>query len=364
MSASAPNPLLAGRIPSLDGLRGVAILSVIVGHYFGHQNQLSIPTTWKQLHLLAEWGVDLFFAISGFIITLLLIRESQRTGTISLPMFYARRALRILPAYIFFLLMLFILDRFSPFVQEYDWLKNITMTGNILGINTPTLSHLWSLAIEEHFYLIWPLVFFLLGAKRASYVALAFMFIQPALRPLVEHYLPSVPLYHSTMTRFDGLLAGCLLAIWGTGAAGLVLPRCGQKAATVLIASLAFLFTARVATLNNLFGELPWMKYIYHSCTAWAMMGVVWAGITTSPGILFRVLNHPWLMAIGVVSYSLYLWQHVFTVYVEGWWWSEFPYGLLLLPIFVIFSYYVIERPFLLWRDSLKERKHDKVVVS
>src|SRR5207244_1141178 len=132
-------------------------------------------------------GVDVFFAISGFLITLLLLRELEHSGTLSLKRFYLRRALRLIPAYLAFLIVLFGLSRMGlTHVSERAWLGALTYTVNFhLGYTPWEGLHFWSLSAEEQFYLLWPPLLLLLRPKRARFMVLAYLAAAPALRLLL-----------------------------------------------------------------------------------------------------------------------------------------------------------------------------------
>ncbi|MHC4263243.1 MAG: acyltransferase family protein, partial [Planctomycetota bacterium] len=142
------------RFASLDGLRCLAILAVI-WHHAGP----SFESTWTAKGFL---GVDLFFVLSGFLIVTLLLRERDRTGAISLGNFYARRALRIFPAYYMTIalagVILYLMggDRFAAYLRDLPYLA--TYTSNWVHVEVPNLGIMWSLATEEQFYLLWPMV--------------------------------------------------------------------------------------------------------------------------------------------------------------------------------------------------------------
>ena len=160
-----PPTFSEGRIPSLDGLRAVSILLVVVCHLAQTvDNPLPGPRTW---YFKGAVGVDIFFAISGFLITTLLLRETERSGTVSISRFYLRRALRILPAFWVYIAVLALFDHVGwVHLMSRDWIAAITYTVNFFLPTAFPVRHIWSLSVEEHFYLIWPLLFALLGGKR------------------------------------------------------------------------------------------------------------------------------------------------------------------------------------------------------
>lgn len=165
-----PDWVEKGRIPCLDGLRAISILLVLGFHASGTEG---FPSSEWLRSLLRHGGVgvDVFFVISGFLITLLLFREQDRTGRISLCKFYIRRSLRILPAMFAYLAFVALLQAMGiASLSTIDWVVALTYTANFHGTfshSAQPIEHLWSLSVEEHFYLIWPPILVLLGTKRA-----------------------------------------------------------------------------------------------------------------------------------------------------------------------------------------------------
>src|SRR5664280_2047254 len=143
-----------GRIPSLDGLRAVSIIIVVWAH---------ARASSRLLGLYAFFGVQIFFVISGYLITSLLLREHERTGTINLRTFYYRRMLRIFPAAYVYILAVAIV--FQPPLHYLAYA--FTYTSCYAGPHGPwMLSHLWSLSVEEQFYLLWPFALLLAFPSR------------------------------------------------------------------------------------------------------------------------------------------------------------------------------------------------------
>ena len=205
-------PRIDGRIPSLDGLRALSISLVLLGHLAGTRNFPSIPElgNWQ----LGNLGVRVFFVISGFLITTLLLEESDRTGTVSLRQFYLRRCFRIFPAFYVFCAVLFILEQADVIsLRPGDLISAVTYTINYHHDRAWYTGHLWSLSVEEQFYLIWPAILLFAGVRGGLWVAALAMLIAPplrlvmgfwpALRPGIGETFPSVA---------DALATGCVLA--------------------------------------------------------------------------------------------------------------------------------------------------------
>ncbi len=212
-TGTAP-PLSARHVPELDALRGIAVIMVLLTHFFTYS---MMGRKWSGLPRLVMdaadpgWlGVDLFFVLSGFLITGILI--DSRSDPRYFRNFYARRALRILPLYSLILVTLAVFYRGAgPFV-----LLGLTMSLNlapILGIVTVSGgAALWSLAVEEHFYLIWPLVVRFLQPAALAVVSFAICVIEPLVRAAAVS--PSQDVYYYSWFRFDGLAWGALIAVF------------------------------------------------------------------------------------------------------------------------------------------------------
>ncbi len=336
-----------GRLPSLDGLRAVSILLVILAHVD------TMPDT--PLPLARHWdigavGVDVFFAISGFLITTLLLREHVRTGTISLGGFYARRTLRILPPFLAYVGVLALLQQLGlVHLVPRDWIAALTYTVNFFdGISVP-LGHLWSLSVEEHFYLVWPLVFLLCGIRRAGCIALVCLLVEPIIRWCCHRYAGNViDIDYATFTRLDAIAAGCLLAIVAHRAGG-ALP---SRALRWMERHPAAFFTVGVSMLLVsvlvLSHSGKYVSLARHGVNAIALCMIIWTTTRVPTMWCGRVLNWSPLAWLGRLSYSLYLWQQVFLDSGNSQrWMCRFPQNLLLALAAAIASHYLIERPLL-----------------
>lgn len=328
----------SGRVPCLDGCRALAIGGVIAGHirYTG-------LGTWT----LAHSGVTTFFVVSGFLITLLLLREKRKLGAISLADFFKRRALRILPALIVFLVVIFAMQSFGIYsITPGTWIRTLTYTacyGN--DFNSEILGHMWSLSVEEHFYLLWPVLLVMLRERTAvvvlcSYVA-AMPFLNGFLYRLNNPYLsPSF----CAPSQMSSIAVGCLLAFFVSGKFApkayesfRTQPRRWALAAFALAASgyLLWLWPTLKAAVNDPTKSIA---------IGLGMLLVIQAGAENP---LYRLLNSKLMVWIGVLSYSLYLWQEPITL-------TKWPvaWQLIALGSLAILSYFAIERPFL----SMKKR--------
>ena len=345
-----------GRIPSLDGLRALSITFVLIQHSIGSTgSELERYTT-----NFGRLGVWIFFVISGFIITHLLLREAER-GPISLRGFYLRRAFRLLPALFAFLMFLAV----------------VQISGADLGVDpihfasgalflVPYLpwgaehhpwstGHLWSLAVEEHFYLLWPPLLARLGVRRAKWLLIAFVVILPALR--VAWYKWKLdPLANSLIGIGDLMAYGAIAAIWRHRRPEAMLRFVANRAtlgrilAVMAVGGVLALRTAELWPIVT----VPLGMTVVGLAVAYLLLSVSFdAEQKSSP---FRLLNIRLIAWVGTISYSLYLWQqpflHKHSDSAE--WWQQFPVNLGLAVVAAVGSFYLVERPFLKLKGRLR----------
>lgn len=336
--------LAGGRIPALDGLRAVGVLLVILSH-LAVTHGFPAHSPKEILGRLGTVGVDVFFVLSGFLITSLLCRERDRSSRISLGAFYLRRVLRIVPAYLCFLVFVAALS-FAGKAQiaRGDWLAAATYTMNFRAHPAWEVGHFWSLSIEEHFYVLWPPLLALLP-RRAAIVGLAgILLFEVVVRVAILSWSPALAIRTElwTFTRLDPIAAGCLLALLSRSPAGfrsleVVVRRWPLAAALVVAAVAGGMLSGKFAV-----GAAP-------TLTALGLAALLWSAIRNAP----RWLETKLLVTIGVGSYSLYLWQQVFLNPGPVEWWNRFPQNLVFTAMFAAISYFLIEQPFL----RIKERR-------
>jgi peptidoglycan/LPS O-acetylase OafA/YrhL len=328
------------RIASLDGLRAVSVAFVILGHLVGTQ---SFPRELYPLGRFAEFGVRIFFVISGFLITTLLLKEIELTGSISLRQFYFRRIFRIFPAsYAYIAAIGALAFAHALYLRSADLLHAVTYTVNYHSVRGWYLGHLWSLSVEEQFYLLWPLALKLSGRRRGIIVALTVCVACPLIRMAEFALLPAARL--GVGERFetvaDAIATGCILA----GARDWL---SSQKWYIGLLSSKWF-FLIPILTLSL---NLP-MRVRYEFGVAETLKNV---GIALCIDWCIRFRSHPagrflsWspVAFLGVLSYSLYLWQQPFLDRYGSSTLTHFPLNCLLALGAALASYYLVERPFL-----------------
>jgi peptidoglycan/LPS O-acetylase OafA/YrhL len=211
-------PLLRPVMPELDSVRGLAILAVLFYHGFYWQADFSLYSPVQRLFILATWtgrlGVNLFFVLSGFLITGLLLDSRERPNYYR--RFYVRRALRILPAYALIIVVLWVTRYTTPafLLLSVAYLSNLTpLFGVAIGYSV-----LWSLAVEEHFYFLWPTAVRIVSRRSLVWIAAAIVALSPLLR-LLSFYLTrrdgfvSFQSYDYTWNSADGLACGVILSI-------------------------------------------------------------------------------------------------------------------------------------------------------
>ncbi|HEY2154431.1 MAG TPA: acyltransferase, partial [Isosphaeraceae bacterium] len=341
----------SARIPSLDGLRAVSILLVLWTHF--------VPTIvdrgsafWIRTARETQIGVDVFFVISGFLITLLLLRESDRTGSISLRGFFARRALRLLPAFAAYLGFVGVYAGLGyARVNATDWVMATTYTTDfvaLLGRGAPwVFAHLWSLAVEEHFYVVWPIALVALGRRRAVTALMITLALSPAMRVFLWAEFPWPVmcglLKFITLARLDPVAAGCLLAYVVQDPASLSFRRPSGRADVVRWVAAAVLVGSAVGLTAAGFFEVA----IRATIKAGVIASLVHYAVTRPASLSGRLLNSRPMTALGLLSYSLYLWQQPFLDRTGPLRMSRWPANLPLAFACAVASYLLIERPFL-----------------
>jgi peptidoglycan/LPS O-acetylase OafA/YrhL len=336
-----------GHLPALDGLRGVAILLVIGRHAF-------------RTPIGGGYGVDLFFVLSGFLITTLLLEERDATGTIGFRRFYARRARRLVPALFAMLAVYLAVETVAG--RAGDAARRIAAAGfytaNLFQafwphvIGRSGLGPLWSLAQEEQFYLVAPFVLLLLLRKvsertirRVVLALVAAVIIERTALTLIDG--PTQRVYVGPDTHSDGLLLGTALALGLRETA-----RKGAARYERLLGPAAALLLALV-TMNIL---AEWAFEVEHIWAAWAFqvdfvnaaaVGLVCCAVAQPRSLITRSLSWRPLVFTGRISYSLYLWNAPLLFWFN---WERYPqrapFAVLLAFVAAYLSFRYVEQPF------------------
>jgi peptidoglycan/LPS O-acetylase OafA/YrhL len=326
------------------------VLLVLAAHVRGTAGFPSSPRL-RSWMLDGVIGVDLFFVISGFLITALMLREIAGTGQIDVRAFYFRRVLRIIPAYACFLVVLLALHACGwVAVHARDWVGTITYTVNFLDRPAWEVGHLWSLSVEEHFYLLWPITLALAGVARATRVCRVLIAacllartvvvaVRPRCMPIIEFWTP---------IRIDTIAFGCLLALLAHDATlRRKLDHCARS--SVLVCATLALLGVSV----HYFSRSARYQAGAYTVNGAMIAFLTWATIRRAESVPGALLNHHWIVAVGTGSYSLYLWQQIFLSPGRHGWVHRFPQNLILAGAAACLSYWFIERPFL----TLKHRR-------
>ena len=331
-------------IPSLNGLRALSISLVIMCHA---NMRLHFSDTKSPLSLFTDglFGVGVFFVISGFLITTLLLKEEEKHGRISIKRFYLRRALRILPAYYALLLVYAILQWASVIrISPISWFTALTYT-TVFYSNGWETAHFWSLSTEEIFYLAWPFIFCISRPARTTFSFLVVLYF-PVLR-LVQELFPSAEM---GSLAGDAIMWGCIFALWQAEILR-ILNRAFSRCRPLIFLPFLMIFLLKAAdhihTDNLVFR-------IFHSflgTTVGAVADIcigliILISIQCTHNFWFAFLNFKWISQIGILSYSLYLWQEIFFSPKLGVL-SLFPLNILCIFSAACLSYWLIERPFL-----------------
>ena len=314
----------------IDGWRGVAASFVVIAHAVNFRmtdiDGMLVHYVRRVSEPLATTGVQIFFVISGFIITSLLIRERDERGGIGIAAFYIRRACRILPPLLCYYLALVVLVRAGMIaLPSSSFISSVTFTCNTDIVDCDWwVAHTWSLAVEEQFYLVFPFVFLLLTPGRRAAVLAAVLLV------CMIGVAVQGPSFHGNFTSFGCIAAGALYAT--SPRTRLTCQRLAHLIPWLIVALLLIIvpLTPFAAIMLPLLPVLI-VYLIFAGNFVWTVRYILET----------RVLQ--WL---GLCSYSLYLWQQLFLALPDRYA-DATPPTLLLLPVMVIASVWLIEKPFI-----------------
>jgi len=335
-------------IPTLDGWRAIAIGLVILCH----APQCLYPTDpefWANSPTLwGAFGVDVFFGLSGLLITRLLLQEWRDEGEVSLRGFYIRRAFRILPPFLLYMTAVLLAGMTK---SRLEVVSSFLFFRNYIPITAGDrwTQHFWSLSVEEHFYLLWPALLVFAGRKRSWNLAVWFA-IGVGLWRIADRSagnLPGLLPYFRTDIRLDSLLWGCAVAVL------LDDPVTRQKLARALN---PLLWTGLVVAL------VACIKFFSLLMGLWVPMLIpfILAGTGLHPEwFVSRMLDSAPMRWLGRFSYSMYLWQEI--LLVPAWnyprfFWQKLPWNIVAIVAVSAASYYLLERPLLHFGRGLAAR--------
>jgi peptidoglycan/LPS O-acetylase OafA/YrhL len=338
------------RLPGLDGLRACAIVEVMVSHLAMTNRLPWVPiSVMALLGMRGGWGVTVFFVISGFLITYLLVLEETRTGRIALGSFYARRALRILPPGLAYLAVIAV-AAFAGWISvtHTDILSSLFFFRNLINSPDVYTAHFWSLSIEEQFYLAWPLTLRLVPPSRRIALTAVLCAAAPFWRWWNQ---ASAPNWARADLRYDTLLTGALMALLASDLkwAG-VIDRVLRRPTAVFIGALVVLCACLYAP-SNLPGAIALLLL---PLQLWAMAVIVLIVSRGECAPVQAFLNWGPVTWVGRLSYSLYLWQQPFLRVAGTAVVKSFPLDLAFTVGAGSLSYYLIERPCARLRDHFR----------
>ena len=334
---------MAQRIPQLDGVRGIAILLVLVHNLKAFTfPPLSYLTTYGWM------GVDLFFVLSGFLITGILL--DSKPSEKYFKNFYVRRCLRIWPLYYAVLLSIFvflplvwhqqahdIFQRAHPWWSYFFYLQNFLLADPLGGFGP--LGVTWSLSVEELFYLVWPLVVRFLGTSQLRWVAWAIILASPVLRLFLS--MRHVLIYSNPFCRLDGMMAGALLALY--------VRKSGIRPARFVNHAWAMLAGALVLAIASEQLSFRWLTF---SMAVAMFAALVFLALFSPSAWLRTVLTGRFLVFTGTISYGLYLLHKFPYDFLKALRFQLHPTVTFLLAVpgaylLAILSWNLLERPFL-----------------
>ena len=343
----------SGRVSYLDGLRALAIGLVMGYHTVGSPGMpgwLNIFGRSYSICDLGALGVHIFFVISGFIITHLLLREENVQGIPSLKDFWIRRAFRILPALCVFLTGVWCLSSMETGIhtKPVEYMMALTFTQRLISDQGSWwIGHTWSLSIEEQFYLLWPLVFVMVPRARIKILLIWTLGIMPVTAVMVSLWLPLKAPW--IMPAHQGFIAcGCLIALLRETLTKMLKP----FPVLLIVMGAAFLII-----LPRQMERLPQLRELVDALgSIIGGVGITALLVTLLDNrlpVLGRILENRGIKWIGRLSYSLYLWQQLFLGPFGTQPWQRFPVNIILAVLAATLSYYVIELPFLRLRGRM-----------
>jgi peptidoglycan/LPS O-acetylase OafA/YrhL len=365
------NPIPSkGRIPSLDGWRALAIILVLGDHAVYATGFPQEGWDWIGKIFHGDLGVRIFFVLSGFLISLLLLREVARTGCLSLKDFYLRRIFRIFPVYFTYLGVIAVFVIVGLYAESTSsWVGSLTFTRNMVGQGESATVHLWSLAVEEQFYLAWPVAFAALKLWKRPTVYLGLLLIPMIICPVLRangvadpggNLLNRVFGARSIVMYADSLAVGCFGAwmIWKTPDTNVGGWR--RHHTGLLFGCIALIIAGRVIQLSV--GE-EWVRLsnaLVPSIQAWAILVCLWLSASRDAPI-YRFLNSQPMVTMGMLSYSIYIWHFLFLGHFVGAgmeFWPTHDWRVWIFPSLAVAaaSYYFLEMPILRWRRSFRSQ--------
>lgn len=342
-------------IPSLDGIRAVAAMLVFVAH-----------AGWEHL-VPGGFGVTIFFFLSGYLITTLLRREFEHSGSISFSKFYLRRAYRIFPPLYIVLtiaLVLALAGINEHQVRPWAMVSEVLFWTNYYNIFygghyfVPGTVVYWSLAVEEHFYLLFPLIFWVI-VRRMSYIGAARFLSALCLLALawrcwlfIYAGVSAEYTYSATDARFDSLLFGCVLGLWMNPVAD---PdwKIDKRGRQVVLA-----FSLAILLVTFLYRDEVFRQTFRYTLQGIALFPIFWLAVRHPDWAVFRWLNWRPVRFLGAISFTFYLSHLLMLSFANHWVSGRISIAFLGFSLTLIFAstmYFLIERPI----AGLRRRLHN-----
>ena len=334
-------------IPCLNGWRAISILMVIVYHcawfLFGPEGSKYDPNLWS-LFKVGGYGVSIFFTISGYLITSRILEEYRQFDSFNIRDFYVKRFFRIIPPFYFYIFTIFMMNFFLPLnLSSWDFFGSLSFLRIYSEVNGSWFTgHVWSLCVEEHFYIILSFLFFALGRKRiyaVLWIWLGIIFVWNILSFRFKHYPGFFELreYLRVLSFMDYMFVGCIFAYLS------------QKEKKFLIMFSRYSSLIIIAWFVLFFISYP-LKIILHPILTGY---VIYLTSTSEVKFFTSILESRFLSFIGTISYSLYLWQQLFliksSVYLnELGPFQRFPLNIVVVFVIAYCSHIFLEKPFIL----------------
>ena len=350
--------------PELDGLRFYAFLGVFICHTlpfdgaFYRRFHLPVPWLWGAIAKSGAAGVDLFFALSAFLITSILLREREETGGISLRRFYLRRILRIWPLY-FLLIAVGVVLAHTMAKQSLPWYYvagYLLFVGNwvhaVFGRPESICSPLWTVSIEEQFYLIWPLLMKMLRRRGMIVAAIVTFLLATVCRLgfMLAGWSGGF-IYYGSVSRCDSLALGILLALFADR-----LPRLTRRVRWLLLAGGLLGWVASSAWLNEQPGPVDIRMVLGRLIVSLAAGAILYACLHSHS----KLVRGEWVVRLGKISYGLYM-LHLtgilimLSLFHPVWGWQLLAtkaLGFVMTVMLAMASYRWVESPFLHLKDK------------
>lgn len=352
--SESKSPAIQKHLPVLDGIRGIAALMVMVFHYLERKQNLLADTPYHsllQLSALGQTGVDLFFVLSGFLITRILLKAKSKEKFFSV--FYARRTIRIAPLYYFYLILIFLIlpvltgDSISEFSQNWYWWVYLQNFAYTFSWPADGPNFYWTLAVEEHFYLVWPLLVYFLPRRQIAIASIVMVVGSFVLRLFMLS--KGWDVFYFTLTRLDALSLGALLAVFEPA----LLTRTVRNRRLFL--SLFFFVGVPLGIIFISAGGAgaTWVLAVKYPMTALVYTALIGFAVTSLNDSLFRkICESQSLRFLGSISYGLYVYHLLCFQWFDQLSRGEHPF--LFMPLAFAFSvlvaytsFHLFEKPFL-----------------